>query len=141
MKALMMDVFKDKLEYLNLASNKRHSLINFISTLSVMATKACTIKNIQHGFIEAGMIDGDNLHFPVFNKIIVTCWQNPSVEEYKNIENNINTIIHETCEFGHICEEVYNGLNIIRDRDSNGCEVMGDATISQVLNALLTNIK
>ncbi len=30
------------------------------------------------------MIDGDNLHFPVFDKIIATCRQNSSVEEYKN---------------------------------------------------------
>ena len=46
------------------------------------------------------------------------------MEEYKNIENNMNAIIHETCKFGHICEEVYHGLNIIRDRDSNGREVI-----------------
>jgi hypothetical protein len=31
----------------------------------------------RHGFIEAGMIDGDNLHFPVFDKIIATCRRNP----------------------------------------------------------------
>jgi hypothetical protein len=131
MKELMLDVFKEKLEYLNLAPNMTHSLIDFISTLSVMATKACTIKNIQHEFIMAGMIDDNNLHFPVVNKIIATCRCNPSVEEYKNIENNINTIIHESCDFGHISKEVYNGLNIVRDRDSMGCKVMWDATISQ----------
>ncbi len=46
MKALMLDAFKEKLEDLNFAPNKRHALIDFISTLSVMATKACTVKNI-----------------------------------------------------------------------------------------------
>ena len=50
MKALMLDAFKEQLVYLNLASNKRHSLVDFISTLSVIATKACTVKNFQHGF-------------------------------------------------------------------------------------------
>ncbi len=53
------------------------------------------------------------------------------MEEYKNIENNMNTIIHESCEFGHIFEEVYDHLDIVRDRDSMGREVMWDATISQ----------
>ncbi len=94
----MLDALKEKLAYLNLASNKRHSLIDLISTFSVMATKACTIKKIQHGFIKAGMIDGNNVRFPVFDKIIATCRWNPSVEEYKNIENNMNTTIHEACE-------------------------------------------
>ncbi len=92
MKALMSDAFKEKLEDLNLAPNKRHSLIDFISTLSVMATKACTVKYIQHGFIEAGMIDINNLRYPVFDKIISTCQQTQSVEEYKNIENNMKSL-------------------------------------------------
>jgi hypothetical protein len=127
----MLDAFKDKLEHLNLAPNKRYSLIDFISSLSVMATKACKVKNIQHGFIKAGMIDDENLRYPVLDKIIATCRRNPSVEEYKNIENNMNTIIHESCEFGHISKEVYDCLNIVRDRDSMGCEVLRGATISQ----------
>ena len=97
MKALMLNVFKEKLDDLTLAPNKRHSLVDFISILSVMATNACTVKNIQHGFIEAGMIDGDNLRFPVFDRIIATCRRNPSTEEYNNIENNMNTIINESC--------------------------------------------
>ncbi len=60
MKALMLDSFKEKLEHLNLAPNKRHSLVDLISSLSNMATKVCTVKNIQHRFIEAGMIDAEN---------------------------------------------------------------------------------
>ncbi len=43
----------------------------------------------------------------------------------------MNTIIHESCEFGHISKEVYDFLIIVRDRDSMGREVMRDATISQ----------
>jgi hypothetical protein len=131
MKGLMLDAFTEKLDHLNLAPNKRHSLVVFISSLSVIATKACMVKNIQHGFIEAGMIDAENLRYPVFDKIIATCRRNPSVEEYKNIENNMNTIIHESCEFGHISEEVYDRPNIVRDRDSMGCKVMQDATITR----------
>ena len=131
MKAFMLDAFKEKLEYLNLPSNKRHCLIVFISTLSVMTTIACTVKNIQHGFIQAGIIDGDNLHFPVFNKILATCRRNPSIEEYKNIERNMDKIMCESCEFGQISEDIYEALDIVRDRDSMGREVLWDATIAQ----------
>ena len=131
MKALMLDTFKEKLVDLNLAPNKRLSLIDFISTLSVMATKACIIKNIQHGFIEAGMIDINDLRYPVFDKIISTCRRNPSVEEYRNLESNMTTILHESLEYGQISEEVYDRIGITRDRDSTGREVLCDATISQ----------
>ena len=57
--------------------------------------------------------------------------RNPSMDEYKNIKNHMDTIIHESCEYGHISEHVYDRLNIVRDRDSLGREVMRDATITQ----------
>jgi hypothetical protein len=122
MKALMLNVFKEKLDDLTLAPNKRHSLVDFISILSVMATNACTVKNIQHIFIEAGMIDVDNLRYPVFDRIM---------EEYKNIESNMDMIINESYEFRHISEEVYDCLGIAKNRDGMGREVMPDGTISQ----------
>ena len=77
------------------------------------------------------MIDAENLRYPVFDKIIATCRWNPSVEEYKNIEINMTTILHESLEYGHISEEVYDCIGIARDRDSMGREVLHDATISQ----------
>jgi hypothetical protein len=79
MKALMIDAFKNKLDDLCLPSNKTKSLIDFISMLSAIATKICTVKNIQHGFMEAGMFDGDNLRFPVYDKNLAMCRQNPSL--------------------------------------------------------------
>ena len=62
------------------------------------------------------MIDANNLRFPVFDKILATCRQNPSMDEYKNIENHMDTIIHESCEYGHISEHVYDRLNIVKTR-------------------------
>jgi hypothetical protein len=40
------------------------------------------------------------------------------MDEYKNIKNHMDTIIHESCEYGHISEHVYDRLNIVRDRES-----------------------
>ncbi len=131
MKALMIDTFKNKLYVLRLPSNKTKSLIDFISTLSAIATKVCTVKNIQHGFMEAGLFDGNNLRFPVNDKILATCRRNPSLAEYENIEKNMPTILHHSCEFGHVSDDIYDKLGIIRDRDKMGHEVTRDATISQ----------
>ena len=41
----------------------------------------------------------------------------------------MDTIIHESCEYGHISEHVYDRLNIVRDRDSLGREVMPSAEL------------
>jgi hypothetical protein len=131
MKALMIDAFKNKWDDLRLPSNKTRSLIDFISTLSAIATKVCTVKNIEHGFTEAGMLDGDNLCFPVYDKILATCRRNPSLAEYENIEKNMPTILRHSCEFGHVSDDIYDKLGIIRDHDKMGCEVTQDASISQ----------
>ncbi len=131
MKVLMIDAFKNKLDNLCLPSNKTKSLIDFISTLSATATKVCTVKNIQHGFTEAGMLDGDNLRFSVYDKILATCRHNPSLAEYENIEKKMPTIIHHSCEFGHVSDDIYDKLGIIQDREKMGLEVMRDASISQ----------
>ena len=125
-----MDAFKEKFEDLK-ALNKQNSLVDFITTLFVMATKACTVKDIPHGFIVAGIKNINNLRYPVFDKIISTWQRNPMVEDCKNIENNMDTITHESCKFGHISKEVYDCIGIARDIDSMDHEVMRDATISQ----------
>ncbi len=72
------------------------------------------------------MFDGDNLCFSVYDKILATRRRNPSLAKYENIEKNMPTILHHSCEFGHVSE-----LGIIQDRDKMGREVMRDASISQ----------
>ncbi len=96
-----------------------------------MATKACSVKNIQHGFIMTGQIDGWNMRYPVFDTILSTCRKNPKKEEYENIEKNMTNIFYHSSEYGHISEDVYNQMGIVRDHDSMGCEVLRDAAISQ----------
>ncbi len=132
MKALMIHAFKEQLNNdLNLTANKMKSLIDFISTLLEMATKACSVKNIQHGFIMTGQNDGTNMHFPVFDTILSTCWRNPKKEEYENIEKNMTNILYYSSDYGLILEDVYNHMVIVRDHDSMGCKVLCEATISQ----------
>jgi hypothetical protein len=132
MTALMIDAFKEQLnDNLNLPPNKIKSIIDFISTLSEMATKACSVKKIQHGIITAGLIDGINVHFLVFDTIISMCQQNPKWEKYENIEENMTNILYQFSEYCHIAEDKYNQMGIVRDSDSMGWEVLCDATISR----------
>jgi hypothetical protein len=77
------------------------------------------------------MIAGNNYPFPVYDKILATCRRNPSIAEYENIEKNMTMILHHSCEFGHISDEMYDQLEILQDPDKMGREVMRDATISQ----------
>jgi hypothetical protein len=82
-------------------------------------------------FNEGIDLDGDNLRFPVYDKILAICRRNPSLAEYENIEKNMPTILHHSCEFGHVSDDIYDKLGIIRDRDKMGHEIMRDASISQ----------
>jgi hypothetical protein len=43
----------------------------------------------------------------------------------------MTNILYQSSEYGHIAGEIYNQMGIVRDRDSMGCEVLCDATISQ----------
>jgi hypothetical protein len=132
MKALMIHAFKEQLNNdLNLAANKMKSLIDFISMLLEMATKAWSVKNILHRFIMTGQIDGTNMCFPVFGTILSTCRRNPKKEEYENTEKNMTNILYHSSDYGHILEDVYNQMGTVRDCDSTGCKVLCEATISQ----------
>jgi len=104
-KKLIIDAFKDQLAGFNLALNKRNALIDFLSKIPEIATKACTPDNIQHGFIEAGIIDKDKLRYPVLNKILATCRRNPTKVEYELILDTFEYFLNAAVENGHIPEE------------------------------------
>ncbi len=63
----------EALRILNLNSKKKSSLIDFISTLPELATKAATRGNILHGFYESGLIDRTKSRYPVLLKVLGTC--------------------------------------------------------------------
>ena len=58
MKLLLLQTF-DKLSHskIYLKSTKQKALVDFLSPLPEVATRSCTKKNVQYGFIENGMID------------------------------------------------------------------------------------
>ena len=60
--------------------SKKNAILDFESCVPEMTTKAVTRNNTIHGFVEDGMIYFDNNRFPDFNKILVICRKDPTVE-------------------------------------------------------------
>ena len=120
MKKLLSEAISEDLSCIKLASNKRGALIDFISILPEVATKACTKSNIQHGFIEAGIIDEVNHRYPVFDKMLATCRRNPTTEEYNIAKSNFPDFLKSVDERGLIPEEQYEMRGIEVDKDNHG---------------------
>ncbi|KAL7552482.1 hypothetical protein ACHAWF_015738 [Thalassiosira exigua] len=132
MKRKIVQVFEhERLKHLSLKSSKKKALINFLTVLPQIATKACTVRNIQMGFLETGMIDEDKKRYPVFNKILASCRQAITHDEYNNVLESFDDFLKVTDDVGRIPEEHFD-LHAIRvDRDSKGNEVTRLAGISQ----------
>ncbi len=69
---------------LRLHGMKRVALIDFISSLPQMVTKAVTCLNDIHGFKENGMIDNNFMRFLDFKKMLAICGRDPTKEDYKS---------------------------------------------------------
>ncbi len=132
MKRLISDMFHSKdFSFLSLKSTKKNALIDFLSVLPEIATRACSKENIKLGFIQAGIIDEDFNRYPVFNKVLATCRQQPILEEYQTVLESFADFIAIMDEKGHIDEEEYNIRGIRMDKDINGQDVFRTAGIAQ----------
>jgi hypothetical protein len=78
----------DEMKCLNLGSKKTGSLIDFISVLPAIATKAATRENILFGMHENGMLDKEKARYPVLLKILGTCCSSIAQELYKKVIDN-----------------------------------------------------
>jgi hypothetical protein len=76
MKRLLSDMFhSEKLGFLSLKSSKKNALIDFLLVLPDIATSVCAKESINHGFLEAVIIDKYYHRYPVFNEILSICCQ------------------------------------------------------------------
>jgi hypothetical protein len=79
----------------------------------------------------AGIVDKDLNRYPVFNKILATCPQTPTLEEYRTVINSFEDFFKIMEEKGHIPEEHFNVCGIRLDKDITGNDVLRTAGISQ----------
>jgi hypothetical protein len=132
MKRLISDMFHSKdMSFLSLKSSKKNVLIDFLSVLPEIATTACSKDNIKQGFIQAGIIDKEFNRYPVFNKILATCRQQPTFEEYRTVVETFPDFLDIMNEKGHIEEEHFDICGIRMDKDINGQDVFRTACIAQ----------
>jgi hypothetical protein len=88
--------------------------------LPEIATTACSKDNIKHGFTQVGIIDKEFNRYPVFNKILATCRQQPTLEEYCTVLESFKDFLEIMDKKGHIDEEQYNTHGIRMNKDING---------------------
>ena len=74
----------DGMKYWSISSKKTGSLIDFISVLPAIATKATTPDNILFGMHENGM-DKEKARYPVLLKILDTCCDSIPHKLYKKV--------------------------------------------------------
>ena len=79
----------DEIKHLNLGPKKTGSLIDFISVLPVIATKAATRENILFRMHENGMLDKEEARYPVLSRF----WQHLAVHYHKNYTRRRSTIL------------------------------------------------
>ena len=131
MKKLITKMFKEKLKDLNLPERKCKALIDFLSNLPAIATKATTRNNILHGFVENGTIDKKSQRYPVLSMILGQCRSSIPKETLELVVNNFTYLYNTMMEHGRIPEEVFDELGFPPDRDVNGEVVLRNAGISQ----------
>ena len=122
-------LFYDK--RLSLKPTKKNEIIDFISFVPAMTTKAAIYDNINCGFKENGMIDRKTNRYPDFNNILATCRMNPTKEEYALCVNSFSYLFDICQKKGHVADDVFESLGFPMDRDVDGASIRRDATITQ----------
>jgi hypothetical protein len=79
----------------------------------------------------AGILNKELNRYPVFNKILATCRQTPTLKEYRTVINLFEDFFKIMEEKGHIPEEHFDVCGIRSDKDINGNNVLRTAGISQ----------
>jgi hypothetical protein len=105
-------------------------LIDFITCLPEILSKAATPHNIEVGFLAAGVIDNESHSVPDFEAIIATCRRTMSTTEYDNCFAQFPVLYQFMAEHGHIPDEIFEGCGLPVDLDMEGMERRRDAGIS-----------
>jgi hypothetical protein len=79
----------------------------------------------------AGIVDKELNRYSIFNKILATCRQTPTLEEYRTVINSFEDFFKIMEEKGHIPEEHLDVCGIRSDKDINGNDVLRTAGILQ----------
>jgi len=122
---------------LKLNVTKKNALVDFLSCLPQMLTKAAKRSNIAHGFVANGLVGDEATHsseygFPDFDLMLDTVRQEVTQEEYQLCRSTFSGLFQFQMKNGHAEETEHNRLGFPMDKDPSGQEVSKDhTTVSQ----------
>ena len=73
----------------------------------------------------------ENMKYPDFDKILATCWTDPTKEEYLLCNKKFHLLIEKYLEDGHNDDNIFEEMVFPTDRKENGNIIRREATISQ----------
>ena len=114
-----------------LKSSKEHSLIDFVSSIPAMSSKAMTFEGITHGFLEGGYIDRQHMRYPDFDKLLATCRTDPTKAEYELCEQMLPELVAKYLEKGHVGDDTFELMGFPADKDESGKVVRRESTVTQ----------
>jgi hypothetical protein len=145
-KAAGTSSYKDQIRYLlnlsklqgdlSLPTNKTEALLDYLSCLPQMLTKAVSVNNLQKGFRENGMLSRNCYSqtpyaFPCFDSMLSTCRKVMPIEIRNLCKEHFPTLVATAIKNGHVHEELYDNLGFPMDQDVEGNPVPKNQGISQ----------
>ena len=110
----------------------KKAIIDYVVSCPDIYTKLMHPKTTKKGYVQNGMLDENTYTYPDLFKIMRTCKLSNFKKEYEDlIIDNFAELYTIMKNKGHIPEEVYDRLGIIKDTNYDGDEVEKPDGISQ----------
>ena len=106
------------------------ALLDHITVLPSIITRAATPENVTKGFTLNGTVDVKTKAWPDFNAILKTCRRTISKEEEKLCKDKFAELYKYACEYGNIPDEKWYQLGFPVDKNSKGEDVLRNVGIS-----------
>ena len=113
-----------------LKASKEHSLVDFISSIPEMSSKAMTFEGITHGFLEGGYIDRQHMRYPDFDKLLATCRTDPTKAEYELCERMLPKLVEKYLKDGHVDDDTFEAMGFPADKHKSGKVVRRESTVT-----------
>lgn len=130
LKGTFVKLFTDLKDILCLRTMKKNALIDILTCLPGIVTKAAPKDNIQEGFVEGGMLDEKTKTCPDLYAILATCRRHLTKEEERLVYSSFPELLRYHLNHGHIPDIEFERLGFSVDLDVNGVEVRRPAGIS-----------
>ena len=103
-----------------LKSSKKNSLVDFISSVPEIVTRAVSKENCRSGFVATGFVDSKFKKYPDFDCLLATCRTSPKIVDYERCKTHFEELFHKCHEEGHVSDADFERLGFPQDHNCNG---------------------